>query len=254
MPFLKKTFFKILGLKNYLRVLHRSFHFMYANGMLKKDIIYKYHYFDANLILPGDTVIDIGANLGYYTVLFAKWVGPSGKVYAVEPVKPFADTIRWATGRYPQITLLNYALGEEEKEITLATPDHFGYLRTGLPHVVDDQTAAASEFSFKAQMKKPGVLFGNLDRIDFIKCDIEGYEEIVLPEMKDVLTTHKPLIQVETFGSHKQKVEDFLKSIGYEVWELEVNQLKRHENVLRPNTGDLLFVHPENNKRIKPFI
>ena len=50
--------------------------------------------------------------------------------------------------------------------------------------------------------------------------DIEGYEYIVLPEMKDILLKHKPLLQVETWGS-RVTVENFLAELGYDIYDLE---------------------------------
>ncbi len=248
---MRKYLFKLLGRKNYLRTLHLGFHFLYAAGALKKNESYKYHYFDKNIIQKGDYILDIGANLGYYTKLFAEWAGKTGKVYAVEPVTIFADVIKWGTKKYNNITVYNYALGKEEKEVTLSTPGKFGYLRTGLPHVVNDTDTNNYEFTFKAQMKKGSLLFSNLPKINFIKCDIEGYEEIVLPEMRELLMKHKPVIQLETWGEHKPKTESFLTGIGYEIYDIADDKLKPLKNINNPEANDLFFVHKENRAIIE---
>lgn len=256
MVLIKKNLFKLLGLKNYLRLLHKSFHLAFSLNALKSNNIYKYHYFDKKLICPGDVILDIGANLGYYTILFAKWTGNTGKVYAVEPVKDFADTIKWAAKNYKNIEVFNYALGEKEQEVTLATPDNFGYLRTGLAHVIETKDLNEQhEFTFKAQMKKGSVLFQDIPKLDFIKCDIEGYEDIVLLEINDLLIKFKPVIQVETWGDHKPKVEAYLLNIGYQIYDLENNILKPVNEIKDHQPGDLIFIHKDNNDiigKLKP--
>lgn len=248
---IRKYLFRFLGLKNYLKVLHKGFHFLYSANALKKNESYKYHYFDKDIIAKGDYILDIGANLGYYTKLFAEWTGKAGHVYAVEPVTFFADTIRWGTKSCNNITVYNYALGAEEKEITLSTPGNFGYLRTGLPHVVDEsELQAASEFTFKAKMKRGSKLFADLPKLNFIKCDIEGYEEVVLPEIEDLLLRYKPGIQVETWGEHKPKVEGFLTGIGYEIYDIEDGILKPVGQIKNGEQGDLIFIHRDNREII----
>lgn len=116
-------------------------------------------------------------------------------MYAVEPVKDFFNTLKWATRRSNNVTLYNYALGAEEKEVTLETPGKYGYLRTGLAHISSENEKSKAEFTFKASMKKASILFIDLPKLDFIKCDIEGYEEIVLPEMQPVLEKFNPLFR-----------------------------------------------------------
>lgn len=244
---MRKVIFKILGTKNYLRTLHKGFHFLYNIGRLKNNASYRYHYFDKKVVQQGNYVLDIGANLGYYTKLFATWVGKEGKVFAVEPVSVFADTIKWGTKNLKNITVYNYALGEEEKEVKLSTPGKYGYIRTGLPNVIKDGDEGKYEFVFTAQMKKASKLFENIERIDFIKCDIEGYEEYVLPEMKDLLVKFKPVIQLETWGEHKPKVEKFLTGIGYEIYDVEDDILKSVNEIKNKQEGDLFFIHKENN-------
>ncbi len=245
---IRKYIFNVLGLKNYLKVLHKGFHFIYSIGILKNNNIYKYHYLDKSIIQKGDYILDIGANLGYYTKLFANWTGNTGKVFAVEPVPAFAEIIKWGTKKYSNIILYNVALGEQEKEVTLTTPGNFGYLKTGLAHInTKNETSNNSEFSFKATMKKGSELFKTLPRLDFIKCDIEGYEDIVIPEIKDVILKYKPIIQIETWGDQKPKIESFLTNCGYEIYDIEDSVLKLRKEMRKEDYGDLLFIHKDNN-------
>jgi hypothetical protein len=51
--------------------------------------------FFARYVTPGKTVIDVGANFGYYTILFAAGVGPSGRVVAIEPVPAIVSSSGW---------------------------------------------------------------------------------------------------------------------------------------------------------------
>lgn len=251
---LNRLLYKMLDLNNYLKTLNLGFQLLYSLNILKRSRTYKYHYFDKHLIQKGFYILDMGANLGYYTTLFSKWTGKSGKVYAVEPVSIFFDTLKWTTKNCRNISLLHCALGEENKEVTMATPGRFGYLRTGLPHIVSDAETSTNnnyEYMFKASMKRGSELFEDIPKIDFIKCDIEGYEEVVLPEMKNLLNKFKPIIQLETWGEHKSKTETFLLSIGYQIFDVEHNKLKPIQDINKKEYGDLIFIHHENKTIIE---
>jgi len=246
---INKILYNTLSQRNYLKFLNSSFLSLYKMGLLKSNPKYQYHYFAKNLVSPGDTVIDLGANLGYYSNLFQQWVGPQGKLYAVEPVIPFNEILQWKLGNKKHVTIFPYALGTEEKDITLVIPKNLSYLSTGLPNVYDSETHGNLDeygFKFNARMKKGSELFQNIERLDFVKCDIEGYEEYVLPELKDVLVKHKPIIQVETWGPHKKVVEDFLISIGYKQFHLENGKLKSSATGHNDSVVDFIFIHPQN--------
>ena len=251
--FFKKLAYKLLGQSNYLKLLSYGYKFLYKSGALKKDPSYQFHYFSRKLVNEGDTVLDIGANVGYYSMLFAKWVGSSGKVIAVEPVPDFFTMLKWNTRRFSNITYYNYALGLEEKDIHLVVPNPNGYLRTGLANVRDENNPSQEDgdvFTFSARMKKASELFADIPSIDFIKMDIEGYEEFVLPEMKPVLLKHKPILQVETWGAHKPVVEGFLAGIGYLQYQLKDDRLVKAANEIAVAGVDYIFVHPENHTAI----
>lgn len=223
-------------------------------GLLKSNPKYEYHYFARNLVSPGDTVVDLGANLGYYSNLFQEWVGEHGKLFSVEPVIPFNEILQWRLKDKKQVTILPYALGTEEKEITLVIPKNLGYLSTGLPNVYDPASHGSLDeygFKFEATMKRGSELFRDLPRLDFVKCDIEGYEEYVFPEMRPVFEKHKPMIQVETWGPHKKVVEDFLSSLGYTQYHLEQGKLKPSAAGHGDATVDFIFVHPQNQAALE---
>ena len=245
---IKSYLFRFLGEESYLKLLNLGFFFLYNTGLLKQNEGYKYHYFVKQLIKKDDTVVDIGANVGYFTKLYSKWVGDNGKVIAIEPVPLYNKIIKWSCKGRKNIELYPYALGKEDKKVYLVTPDHFGYLRTGLPHIYDEKNNKALseyEFSFEADMKKANELFESFEKIDYLKCDIEGYEEVVIPEIIPVLKKFKPVIQIETWGSHKPIVEAALTSAGFEKYYLSGSALKKAVAGEDDPAGDLIFIHKE---------
>jgi len=138
MNFLKKILFKILSQRMYLRALHRSFYLLYDLGFLKGDIRFKYHYKIKELIQPDYTVIDIGANLGYFSKNFAR-LAKQGKVISIEPVPVFFETLQRFMKKFPHARVYNVALGTEEGMITMVLPETNGMIRTGLPHIAETE-------------------------------------------------------------------------------------------------------------------
>ena len=242
---IKRLIFKFLGLKNYLRILQRTYLFLYNTGLLKFTSTYQYHYFVKHLINKGDVIIDIGANLGYYSLLFARWTGDSGKVFSVEPVKVYNEIFNEQAKKYKNITLYPYALGTEEKTVELVSSPHTGFLSTGLPHIYDPQRDGKiekQEFKFEAQMKKPSVLFSNLDKIDYIKCDIEGFEYIVLSDMKEILRKFKPIVQVEVWPDNKNSLLELFNELGYTPYKVHKYQLAPQNESDNSLPGDYIFI------------
>jgi len=252
---LKKTAYQILGLKNYLRLMQTGFYLAYKTGILKNSEEYKYHYFDRKLIKKGDTIIDIGANLGYYSILFSRWTEKNGKVYAVEPIKLYNEVFDKFTRRCSNIILLPYALGKEEKSTCLVMSSQSGYFSTGLPHVFDpdrDGNIDQQDYKFEAEMKTPYKLFEDLDKIDFIKCDIEGMEYTVLSDMKNLIAQHRPKVQVEVWGHNEELISDFFEELGYTAYKLKDGRLIANNSQFKTISGDFLFIH--KNEKIDPSL
>ena len=248
MQAVKKILFRFLGEERYLKLLNKGFFIAYKSGILKKNYRYKYHYFVHKLIRKGDYVIDLGANLGYYTRLFSKWAGNEGKVIAIEPVPLYMKVIKWATRNCKNVELVPYALVKETKKIHMVTPSRFGYLRAGLSQVHDESGGSRPEnyeFSFEADMVKASELFAGLKRIDYLKCDIEGYEIVVLPEIMNSLLKFKPIIQLETWGEQKERVEQLLADNGFEKYQLNGTHLEKVTQGVSELHGDFIFFHKD---------
>lgn len=242
--FIKKMMYRTLGQSAYLKALHIGFVWLYKTGLLKKDPAYKYHYFVRHLVNPGDCVVDIGANLGYFSSIFSGLVKANGKVISIEPVVPFFNTLRWALRNKTNCTLHNKALGLENTNVTMNLPKLNGQFRTGLAHIANEASNQQDNFTFEVEMVKGSELLGNLPAIHFIKCDIEGYEEYVLPEIKNILATHKPILQIETWGSHIVPVQTLMQELGYKEYRIYQNKLVNDKPAdFNFGDSDFLFIH-----------
>jgi FkbM family methyltransferase len=247
--FVKTLLYKLLGRDKYLLCLHYCFFILFDLGFLKSDTVYKYHYFVKHLIKPGDVVLDIGANLGYYSRIFNRLVGNTGKVYSVEPVPVFYKVLQYMLGGKPNAVLHHTALGTSKQNTTIVLPQDTGYFRTGLANISNNTQAESNSIKYEVPMNKGSELFATLNTINYIKMDIEGYEEFVLPEMKTIIMQHLPLIQVETWGEQKKVVFDLLQGIGYTQYTLYNGKLVKQLDPAH-EFGDYLFVHSSKEQAI----
>jgi FkbM family methyltransferase len=218
---LRAGLLKAIGQEAYLSFVSNAYLTLIRAGFMKEK--YPELFFLQKIIKPGFTCLDIGANVGYYSTFLSDLAGTKGKVLAVEPVPLFARILKKNLGRYrlQNTEIYPYALGSEEKTITLGTPIIDGVFRHGLTKVVEEKEAQALQ-TFEASMKVPDVLFAHLEQLNFIKCDVEGYETILFPQMLHTISRFKPLIQIEMNTPENRKfICDLLEPLGYKAHVLE---------------------------------
>lgn len=215
--FFHRILYRLLPLEGYLRVVSRLFFLYRALGLGRGGRALEYVYHLPKLVFRGDVAIDIGANLGYYTCPLSDIVGEQGRVYAIEPVPVIFSVLKRNVGRRRNVTLMNYALGEQECQVEMANDSvaAAGYFGTGR-NFVSDGALSAEAIRFTAQMKRGSQLFEGLERIDFIKCDIEGYERVVIPELKPLLERHHPTLLIETDGQTRLDILEMMQRMGYQ--------------------------------------
>jgi FkbM family methyltransferase len=149
--------------------------------------------FISDLVAPGETVIDGGANVGVFTVLFGKAVGDTGTVIAVEP---FPESAAMNLRNIVNNSLRNVRLR------VCCLSDLCGsqsfYLHKGKPNsfsLLDDGSSAS--FNSRVTTIDKLVADEGLTRVDFIKLDVEGVEEETLKGAENTIRRFNPTLLVE---------------------------------------------------------
>lgn len=225
MRLIHKLLYRLLPLEGYLRVVSAMFFVWKRLGIGRYAEATEYVYHLPNLVGEGATAIDIGANLGYYSRYISQAIGEGGKLYSVEPVAPILGVLRHNLRRCSNVEILPYALGEEEREIVMCndTARYQGYFGTGQNFVGDAKAVEGEQVGerFPAQMRRGSELFSKLTRLNFIKCDIEGYEVVVMNELRPLLERFRPTVLIETGGENRAKIIKLFHSLGYRGFTLE---------------------------------
>ena len=117
---------------------------------------------------------------------------------------------------------MNYALGGVECVVEMANDSvaEAGYFCTGR-NFISEGALSGKAIKFTAQMRRGSELFAELERIDFIKCDIEGYERIVMPELQLLIERHHPTVLIETDGETRRQIVDLFTELGYKAFMLK---------------------------------
>ena len=242
MKFLHRLFYRTLPLEWYLRVVSALFFVYMRLGLGRRSEAVEYVRLLPQLVHRGDICIDIGANLGYYSRPLSRLAGDGGHVYAVEPVPVIGRVLRHNLRRCKNVDIFPYALGTENRRITMSNDSVLtdGYFGTGRNRVDDSSATAAGAATFEAEMRRGSELFGDLERVDFIKCDIEGYELHVMRELRPLLERHRPTVLIETGGENRPQIVELFTELGYRGMTLDCGRLVPLTPV---STKDIVFLH-----------
>lgn len=218
---LHRILYRLLPLEGYLRVVSSLFFLWHRLGLGRRSEALEYVYHLPRLVRAGDVCIDIGANLGYYARTLARLAGPEGRVYAVEPVAPVRKVLSRNLRRCGNVEIYPFALGTENKPVRMGNDSArtSGYMGTGQNFVND--TGGKTDVEFTAEMRRGSELFAHLPRLDFVKCDIEGYELIVMREMRPLLERFRPTVLIETGGENRPAIIGLFRAMGYDGFTLD---------------------------------
>jgi FkbM family methyltransferase len=154
--------------------------------------------FVRGLLKPGDTAVDAGAHIGFFTVQMAAAVGPAGKVYAFEPLDANADLLERTTRENDfdgRVVFQRAAVGASSGTATLTFPAET--LNSGGAYLLRAGTAplAGNKTRSVPQVALDGVRVQRPVRL--IKMDVEGAEPLVIRGAVRLLTEDRPVILSE---------------------------------------------------------
>lgn len=211
-----------------------------------------------HLLLPffvrkGDTVVDVGANTGQFSVPLARLVGPGGVVHAFEPILPTFEELREVVRREKvesRVVLNRLALGESARTVSFTIPRNRPTEATSVPHDRESwgdfhsqpgnyATETCEMVALDEYLKRRGI-----GEVSFLKCDVEGGELQVLRGARQLLRSARPPVLMleafegwtKSFGYHPRDLFRFLRDeAGYESYWICGSGLKR----VRPEDGQI---------------
>lgn len=186
-----------------------------------------------SLLKTGDTVLDVGANIGVYTRFCSEFVGSTGRVLSLEPVP---ETYSYLTGNVRALNLKNVQC------FNVAASDHDDEAgRMSIP-----QYDTGGRNLYTAKLSSEGNVAVKVARLDtlfpdlspaFIKCDVEGHEVACIKGALNLIHRCQPTWLVEV--SSKETFE-LLFSLNYEAFSYEENAFRPYDSS-RPSANHFFF-------------
>jgi FkbM family methyltransferase len=222
----RKALLTLLGERQYLSLLAHAFQPVLSAGLL--DSGYQDIYFLKEFIRPGDICADIGAHLGYYTLPLSRLVKPTGRVIAVEPMSKFFTTLERLVRekKLGNVHLVRSAVGGEGPSVDMGIPEINRSKKFAYARVIDPKAQLAFVETEKVQNQSGDEIFAGLERLDFVKCDVEGLEVAVVRSMIQTLARLRPIILCEVAGKTERiRLFEMLQSLGYQTYFLQTKRL-----------------------------
>ena len=237
---------------------HGIFHFCHFDEFIGKSFREYGEYSELELktilefINEGDVIFDIGANIGCFSVPFAKKVGSNGKVYAFEPQKFIFNLLKKnaVCNELNNLQIFNNAIGDAN---TILELNDFDYSQSGnfggitLTENYDNSVCAKIKGTKKNKIKTLTLNnFLNLKKCNFLKIDVELMESNVLKGAKEFIKKFRPIIWIENHLGYPNYLNKYLLKINYKpFWAATmmynpdnhfINDKNYYENILTYNT------------------
>lgn len=214
--------------------------------------------FVRNFIRPGQVCFDIGANFGWYTILLSRLVGSEGHVHAFEPIPHTFDVLHKnvTLNECENITITKVALDSKKGEKELFLPD-IGVSGSFCLHEYEKDYDI---FRCPTETLDNYCIEHGINRVDFIKADIEGAEWSMLKGATEIIRESMPVLFLEIqqksttlFEYEPVELFDWLMSFGYKPYhvsdESSLVYLKDHQG--RLPDYNFFFLPDKERKKYK---
>ncbi len=205
----------------------------------------------SNLVKDGSTIFDIGANIGWYSLNFAKKF-KSADIYAFEPVPKTFNylTSHLAMNNATGVRPYNFGFSDEAKDVDIYFyPEGMGNASlVNLSENPSVETVKCKFITVDSFVKE-----NNVPKVDFIKCDVEGAELFVFKGAIETLKRDKPAVFTEIlrkwsakFNYHPNDILDLFSDIGYDCYIIKGNTLEKFGKVDdQTMETNFVFIHKD---------
>lgn len=209
-------------------------------------------------IKPGMVTFDCGANFGWYSTLLAAVVTGTGEVHSFEPVPAVCESLKLNVQRNSLTSIIrvnNFALGDKPGKLSMMIPLRQG---TGTPFAsFKKQTWGRHEsISVDVMTLTDYVAEKGIKSIDFIKCDVEGAEFLILKGAEPLFERGmRPLIMLEIvessmepFGFSRSDIYATLEKYGYRPFTVRAaGTLEAVDVKKRPSSDNIFFIPKDSD-------
>jgi len=198
-------------------------------------------------IKEGDVILDIGANIGYYTLIFAKLAGEKGRIFAFEPDPDnfFLLKKNVEINNFRNVTLIKKGVSSKNEKVSLYLDEENKGNHTIFPQ--------KGRKSIEVEVVRLDDYFEDYEgKINFIKIDIQGAEIIALQGMRNILEKNKEVkilaeFWPEGFENYGIKSEDYLSlfsQFGFKLYDVS-----RGKNQIAPvSIPEFLKIHASEKR------
>jgi FkbM family methyltransferase len=231
---LKRTAWKILPHSTVQSIKKRHYLRLLRSSLLEREPelrVVRY------LVKPGDSVIDIGANVGVYSKILSELVGLDGHVYSIEPFPPTFDILCYNVKklRLDNVEPINVAVSDSQAVVTMALPyDSSGAETHYRASIITDRAEEGKTETANVQATTIDSRFlSAAGTISFIKCDVEGHEPACIKGAAKFLARSQPAWLIEVSGepddtdSAAHGVFKILRDQGYFAWWFDGSKLRK---------------------------
>ncbi|ALI35694.1 hypothetical protein NMY3_01491 [Candidatus Nitrosocosmicus oleophilus] len=209
-----------------------------------------------NSIDEGDTVLDLGAFIGYYSVQFSYKVGPKGSVYSVEASPNNFDILKENTRKYDNIHIENRAVAKEHNSTVSIYECNSN---NGMNRIYPSKYSSSKTSNQKVKTMRLDSYFAGRQPINFIKMDLEGSEFGALEGMEEIFQNNKGVKlmmefhpdSIKEYGKNPRDLIELLYSYGLKPYHL--NKKTKQKELIKltiTSTGSNIddFVEYSNNE------
>jgi FkbM family methyltransferase len=200
-----------------------------------------------SLVSPGNSVADIGANVGVYTKELSSLVGSTGHVFSFEPIVDTFEILRAVITKANLCNVhpFNVALGSQPAEHEMVIPDLGGFTGYYWAHFARSGDTGRRE---KVKVLTLDELWkaNTIKRLNFIKCDVEGGELEVIRGGLGLIGSQLPGWLLEVSRETSDELFRIFKGFGYQSFVYD-KQLIKTEGYRDKEFSNYFFLHPKMN-------